>query len=161
MFLLSERLFKFYVFVHSLGCISLWPHGLQHARPPYPSLSPGVCSNLYPLSRWCHTTISSSVTSFSSCPQSFPESGSFPMSWLFATGDQSIAASASALVLPVNSQGWVPLGLIGLISLESKGLIKSLLQHNSKASVLWFSAFFMVQVSHPYMTPRKTKALTI
>ena len=85
----------------------LWPHGLQHARLPCPSLSPGVCSNSCPLSRWCHPTISSSIVPFSSCPQSFPASGSFPMSWLFASGSQSIGASAS--VLPMNE-------CLGLIS---------------------------------------------
>ena len=110
---------------------------------------------------WCHPTISSSVTSLSSCPQSFPASGSFPMSWLFALGNQNIGTSAS--VLPMNIQGWFPLGLIGLISLLLKGL-KSLLRHhnlhNLKASVLRHSAFFMVQLLQPYMTTGKTIALT-
>ena len=121
MFLLSERLFKFYVFVHSLGCSSLWPHGLQHARPPYPSLSPGVCSNSCPLSWWCPPTILSSVAPLSSCPQSFWASGSFPMSQFFSSSRQSIGVSASASVLPMNIQGWFPLGLTGWISLQSKG----------------------------------------
>ena len=104
--------------------------------------------------------ISSSAIPFSFCLQSFPPSGSFPMSWLFTVGGQSIGASASASVLPVNIQGWFPLGLIGLI-LWSKGL-KSLLQHHSsKASILQHSAFFMAQISHPYMTTGKTIALTI
>ena len=103
---------------------SLWPHGLQHARPPCPSPSPGIYSNSCPLSRWCHPTISSSVGAFSSWPQSFPESGAFPVSWLFASGDQSFGASASASVLPMNIQGWFPLGWTGLISLQSKGLSK-------------------------------------
>ena len=94
---------------------SLQPHGLQHARLPCPSLSPRVCSNSCPLSHWCHPAISSSVTSFSSCPQSFPASGSFPMSWLFTSGGQINGATVS--VLPMNIQGWFPLGLIGLISL--------------------------------------------
>jgi len=93
-------------------------HGLWHARLPCPSLSPWVCSNSYPLSQWCHPT---SVIPFSSCPQSFSASGSFPVSQLFASGGQSIGASASALVLPVNIQGWFPLGLTGWISLLSKG----------------------------------------
>ena len=96
---------------------SLWPHGLQHARLPLPSLFPEVCSNSCPLSRWCHPTISSSVVPFS-CLQSSPASGSFPMSWLFASGGQSIGSSAS--VLPMNIQGWFPLGLTGLISLLSR-----------------------------------------
>ena len=106
---------------------SLRPHGLQHTRLPCPSLSPGACSNSCPLSRWCHPTISSSVTCFS-CPQSFLASGSFPMSWLFASGSQSFgaSASASASVLVINNQDWFPFGLAGLISLQSKGLFKSL-----------------------------------
>ena len=98
------------------------PHGLQHARIPCPSLSPGVCLSLCPLSWWCYLTISSSVTPFVFCLQSFPASGSFPMSWLFKSGGQSIRASASASVLPVIIQGWLPLGVTGLISLLSKGV---------------------------------------
>ena len=101
---------------------SLRPHGLQHTRLPCPSLPPRVCSNSSPLSRWCHPTISSFVTPFSSCPQSFPASGSFQMSPFFASGGQSIGASASALVLPVNIQGWFPSGLTDLMPLLSKGL---------------------------------------
>ena len=101
---------------------SLQPHGLQHARLPCPSLSPGACSNSCPLSQWCHPTISSSAIPFSSCFQSFLASASFPVSRLFASGGQSIGASASASVLPMNIQGWFPLGLTGLISLQSKGL---------------------------------------
>ena len=96
------------------------PHGLQHARPACPSPSPWVCSNSCPLSWWCHPTISSSVTPF--CSQSFPVSGSFPMSWLFARGGQSIGASASASALLMSIQGWLPLRLTGLISLLSKRL---------------------------------------
>ena len=101
---------------------SLQPHELQHARLPCPSLSPGICSNSCPLSRWCHPIILSSVVPFSSCPQSFPASGSFPMSWLFSSGGQSIGGSALASVLPLNIQGWFPLGLTGLISLPSRRL---------------------------------------
>jgi len=97
-----------------------WPHGLQHARPPCPSPTPGTCSNSCPSSRWCHPTISSSVIPFFSSPQSFPASGSFPISQFFAPSGQSIGASAS--VLPMNIQGWFPFGLTGLISLQSKGL---------------------------------------
>ena len=100
---------------------SLWPHGLQHARPPCPSSSPRVCSSPCSLHQWCHTAISSSDTIFSFCPQSLPALGTFPMSHLFASDDQNMGASASASVLPVNSQGWSPLRLIGLISLLSKG----------------------------------------
>ena len=99
---------------------SLRPHELQHARVPCPSPSPGACSNSCSLSPWCHPTTSSSVTPFS-CPQSFPPSGSFPMNWFLTPGGQSIGASASASVLPMNIQGWFPLGLTGLISLQSKG----------------------------------------
>ena len=101
---------------------SLQPHWLQHARLPCPSLSPGVCSNSCLLSQWCHPTISSSVSPFFSCLKSFPVTGSFPIRWLFTSGDQSIGASASASVLPMNIQGWFPLVLTGLISLLSKGL---------------------------------------
>ena len=100
----------------------LWPHGLQHARLPCPSPSPRACSNSCPLSQWFPPTISSSVMPFSSCLQSFPLSGSFLMSWFFAFGSQSIGASASASVLLMNIQGWFPLGLTGLISVQSKGL---------------------------------------
>ena len=109
-----------FVVVQLLSPVSLHPHGLQHTRRPCSSLSSGVCSNPRPLSRWCHPTISSSVAPFSSCPQSFPASGSFPVCQLFASGDRSVGASAS--VLPMNIQGWFPLGLTGLISLQSKGL---------------------------------------
>ena len=101
---------------------SLWPNGLQHSRLFCPSLSLGVCSNSYPLSQWYHPTISSSVASFSSCPQSFPGSGSFPKGQLFASGGQSSRASVLASVLPMSIQGWFPLGLTGWISLLSKGL---------------------------------------
>ena len=98
---------------------SLQPHGLQNAWLTCPLLSPAVCSNSCPLSWWCHPSISSSVIPLSSCLQSFPGSGSFPMSWLFTSGGQSIGISASASVLPMNIQGWFPLGLSGLISLLS------------------------------------------
>ena len=117
----------FYVCMHaclvaSVVSDSLWPHELQHARPPCPSPTPRVYSNSCPLSRWCHPAISSSVIPFSSCSQSLPASGSFPMSQLFAWGGQSIGVSASASVLPVNTQDWSPLGWTGWISLQSKGL---------------------------------------
>ena len=102
---------------------SLWPHGLQHTRLPCPSVTLRVCSNSRPLSQWYHPTISSSVALFSSCPQFFPASGSFPMRRLFASGGQSTGASAS--VLPMNIQGWFPLELNGLISLQSKGLSRA------------------------------------
>ena len=101
---------------------SLQPHGLQHTRFPSPSPSPRACSSSCPLNQWCHPTISSSVVPFSSCLQSFPAPGSFLMSWLFISGGQSIEASASASVLPMNIQGWLLLGWTGWISLQSKGL---------------------------------------
>ena len=101
---------------------SLQPHGLQHARPPCPSPTPGAFSNSCPSSWWCHPTISSSATPFSSCLQSFPVSGSFPLSQLFTSGGQSIGVSASAPVLPMNIHNWFPLGLNGLISLQTTGL---------------------------------------
>ena len=110
----------FLLFSHSVMSDSLQPHGLQYCRLPCPSLSHGVCSNLRLLCWWCHPTISSSVSPFSSCPQSFPASSSFPVCQLFASGGQSIGASAS--VLPVNIQDRFPLGLTGLISSQSKGL---------------------------------------
>ena len=134
--------------------------GLQHTRLPCPSLSPRVCSNSCPLSRWCHRTISSSVTPFS-YPLSLPTSGSFPVSQLFTSHGQSIGASASASVLPMNIQEWFPLGLTGFYLLTIQGILKCLLQHhNTKALVLQHSAFFMVQFSHPYMTTGRNIALT-
>ena len=135
---------------------SLRHHELQHARLPSLSLSPWVHSNSCPLSQWCHPTTSSSVIPFSSCLQSFPASGSFPMCRLFASGGQSIEASTS--VLPMSIQDWFPLRLeIWLDFLAVQGILKSLLQHHSsKASILRHSAFFTVQLSHLYMTTGKT-----
>ena len=104
---------------------SLRPHELQHARPPCPSPTPGVHPNPCPSSWWCHPTISSSVIPVSSCPQSLPASGSFPMNQLFAWAGRSTGVSASASVLPMNTQDWSPLGWTGWISLQSKGLSKS------------------------------------
>ena len=106
---------------HSVMSKSLRPHGLQHTRPPCLSPTPGVYSNSYPLSWWCHPTISSSVIPFSSRLQSFPASGCFPVSQLFTSGGHSIEVSASTVVLPMNIQDWFPLGWTGLISLQSKG----------------------------------------
>ena len=117
---------------------SLQPHGLQHARLPCPTLSPGVCSNSCPLSWWFHPTISSFVVPFSSYPQSFLASGSFPISQIFASGSQIIGASAS--VLPVNIQYWFPLVLIGSISLMSKGLSGVF-----SSTRLWKHQFFSAQ----------------
>ena len=138
----------------------LQPHESQHARPPCPSPTPGVYSNSCPSSRWCHPAISFSVVPFSSCPQSLPASGSFPMSQIFTWGGQSIGVSALASVLPMNTQGWFPLGWTGWISLQSKGLSRAFSNHSSKASIFQCSAFFTVQLSHPYMTTGKTIALT-
>ena len=129
---------------HSVVSDSLWPHGLQHARLPCPSLFPEVCSDSWPLSRWCHSTISGSVTPFS-CPHSFSASGSFPTSQLFPLGGQSIGASASASVLPMNIQGWFLIwfwGLTDLISLLSKGLSRVF-----SSSTVWKHQFFGTQPS--------------
>ena len=109
-------------FSRSVVSDSLWPHELQHARPPCPSPNPKIYPNSSPLSQWCHPTISSSVIPFSSCLQSFSAWGSFPMNQLFASGCQSVGVSASKSVLPMNTQDWSPLGWTGWISLQSKGL---------------------------------------
>ena len=133
---------------------------MQHARLPCPSSTPGTCSNSSPSRSWCRPTISSSVVPFS-CFQSCPASGSFLKSQLFTSGGQSIGASALVSVLPMNIQDSFLLGLTGLISLQSKGLLRVFLQpRSSKASILQCSAFFIVQLSHPYMTTGKTIALT-
>ena len=141
---------------------SLQPHESQYVRPPCPSPTPAVYPNSCPLSQWCHRAISSSVIPFSSCLQSFPASGSFPISQLFPSGGQTIGASASTSVLPVNTQDWSPLGWTGWINLLAvQGALKSLLQHHtSKASILHRSSFFTVQLSHPYMITGKTIPLT-
>ena len=120
-----KKIWKYIFFVqfsHSVVSDSLWLRGVQHTRPPCPSLTPGVHSNSCPLSQWCHPAIPSSVIPFSSCPQSLPASGSFPMSQLFAWGGHNIGVSASASVPPMNTQDWSPLGWTGWISLQSKGL---------------------------------------
>ena len=141
--------------VQLLSIVQLFATPWTAARPPCPSAIPGACSNSCPLSWWCHPIISSSVISFSSHLQSFSASGTFPRSQLFASGGQSIGVSASASVLPVNVQDWFPIGLTGLISLQS------LLQpYSSKASILQCSVLFIVQLSHPGMTIGKTVVLT-
>ena len=115
---------KKYTFSHHSCSVmpnSLWPHELQHSSLPCPSPFPRICSKSYPLSRWCHPAIAFSVLPFSACLQSFPASGSFPMSQLFTSGGQSIGASASEPVLPMNIQGWFPLRVTSLISLMFKG----------------------------------------
>ena len=117
-------------------CLTLQPHGLQHTRLSCPLPTSGTYSNSCPLSQWCHPTISSSVVSFSSCFQSFPASGAFPASQLFASGGQSVRASASASVLPMNIQDWFPLGLTGLISLQFERFSRVFSQHcSSRASI--------------------------
>ena len=132
---------------HFSSVQSLSPHESQHTRPPCPSPTPRLCSNSCPSSRWCHPAISSSVVPFSSCPQSLPASGSFPMSQLFAWGGQSTGVSASASALPKNTQDWSPLGWTGWISLQFKGHSSLLQHHSSKASISWHSAFFTVQLT--------------
>ena len=123
-------------FSRSVVSDSLRPYGLLHARPPYPSPIPGACSNSCPSSWWCHPTISSSVVPFSSRLQSFPASGSFPMSQFFTSGGQIIGVSVSASVFPMNIQDWFTLGFSDLISLLSKGLSRVFWHHNLKTSVL-------------------------
>ena len=152
---LSQIIVSVSQFSHSVMSDSLWTHGLQHARPTCPLSTSTVYSNSTPLRWWCHPTISSFVVLFSFCLQSFPASGSFPRSQSFTSGGLSIGVSASASVLPMNIQDWFPLGWTVWISFQSKGVfsktsprlssLKSLLQqHNSKASILWCSAFFIV-----------------
>ena len=139
---------------------SLQLHGLQRARLPCPSPIPRACSNSCPSSQWCHPTILSSAIPFSSCLQSFPESGSFPMSQYFPSGGQSTGASASKSFLPMNIQDWSSkIDWFDLLTVQ--GTLKGLLQpHNSKASILCCSAFFMAQLSQSYMSTGKTIALT-
>ena len=149
------------LFSNSLLYNSPWLYGLQHARLPCISSSPGVCSNSCALSQWCHPTISSSVVPFSSHLQPFPASGSFQMSQLFTSGGQSIGISALALVLPVNNSGLISFRIEWFDLLAVQGTLKSLLQHHSsKTSILQHSTFFIVQVSHSYMTTWKTLTLT-
>ena len=133
---------------HSVVSNYLWSHGLQHARPPCPSPTPRAYSNSRPLGRWCHPIISPSVTPFSSCLQSFPVSGSFPKSQFFASGGQSIVASASASVLTMNIQDWFPLGWTGLISLLSKELSKVF----SNTTVLGISSLALSLLYGPTLT---------
>ena len=148
-------------FSHSVLSDFLQPHSLQHARLPCSSPIPGAYSNFCLLSQWYHPNISSSLVPFSSHLQSFPASGCFPKSQFFSLAGQSIEVSASASVLPMNIQDWFPLGWTGWISLQSKGLLRVFSNTNSsKASILQHSAFFMVQLSHPYMTTGKIIALT-
>ena len=160
-YLLQFICFSSVQFSRSVVSDSLWPHGLLHTRLPCPSPTPGAYSNSCPSSRWCHLTISFSVVPFSSHLQSFLASGSLPMSQFFSSSGQSIGVSASASVLPVNTQNWFPLGWTGLISLQSKGL--SIVFSNTtvqKHQFLGTQFFSIVQLSHPYMTTGKTIAFT-
>ena len=146
----------------------LQPHGLNQARPPCPSPFSGFCPSSCPLNRWCHLTISSSIAFFS-CPQFFLASGSFPVTWLFTSGRQTIGVLASALDTRMSIQGWFPLGLTGLISLLSKGLSRvfstTLWKHHffgtQPSLFIYFFTFFMVQLSYSHMITGKTTTLTI
>ena len=158
--LVSTLKFSSVQFSHSVMSNSLRPHGLPHARPPCPSSTPGVHPNSCPLSRWCHPTISFSVVPLSSRLQSFPASGSFPVSRFFTSGAQSIGVSASASVLPMNIQGWFPLGWTCWISLLSKGLSRVFNTTVQKHQ------FFCTQPSlwsnsHLYTTTGKATAFTM
>ena len=144
---------------------SLPPHESQHTRPPCPSPTPGVHWDSRSSSQWCHPAISSSVVPFASCPQSLPAWGSFPMSQLFTWGSQSTGVSALASFLQKNTQGWCPLEWTGWISVQSKGLSRvfsntTVQKHQKKAKSIRRSAFFTVQLPHPYMTAGKTMFLT-
>ena len=147
-------------FSSSVVSDSLRPHESQHARPPCPSPTPGVYSNSCPSSRRCHPTISSSVVSFSSCPQSLPASRSFPVSQLFAWGGQSIGVSASTSVLPMNTQDWSPLGWTGRISLQSKGLSRVFSNTTVQKYQFFGTQFSLQSNSYPYMTTGKTVTST-
>ena len=152
---LFRHQFSSFQFSCSVVPNSLWPHELQHARPPCPSPTPRVYPNSCPSSRWCQPAISSSVMPFSSCLQSFAASGSFPVSQLFAWSGQSIGVLASKSVLPMNTQDWSPLGWTGSVSLQSKGL--SIVFSNTTVQK---HQFFYTQLSlHPYMTTGKIIAL--
>jgi len=138
---------------------SLWPHGLQHARPPCPSPTPGVYSNSCPLSRWCHPTISSSVAPFSSCLWSFPASGSFQRVSSLHQVAKVLEFKLQHQFFQWNIQDWFPLGWTGWISLQSKGLSR-VFSNTTLQNHQFYSAFFIAQLSQPYMTTGKTTALT-
>ena len=149
---LSSVQFSSVQFSHSVVSNSLWPHGLQHARPRCPSPTPRAYSNSCPSSWWCHPTISSSVIPFFSCLQSFPASGSFPVSQFFTSSGQSIGVSASASVLPMSIQDWFPLGWTGWISLQYKGLSR-VFPNTTVEKHQFFGAQLSLQSnSHPYVT---------
>ena len=138
-------------FSRSVMSDSLWPHGLQHASLPCPSPTFRAWSSSCPLSQWCHPTISFSVVPFSSCLQSFPASGSFPMSHLFTSSSQNIGASASASVLPMNIQDWLALGLTDWISLESKGPSKVFSNTTIQKHQFFSAQLFLIVQSHIHM----------
>ena len=149
------------LFSHPVVSDSLRPHGLQHNGPPCPSPSPEVCPISCPLHQWCHPALSFSGAPFSFCPQSFPASGTFPMSWLFSSGNQNTGASALTSVLPMSIQGWFPLRLTSLIFLLCKGLSGVF-----SSTTVWRHQFFgalpsLWSSSHSHMTTGKTTALTI
>ena len=159
--MISSVQFSSFQFSRSVVSDSLWPHELQHTRPPCPSPTPGVHPNPCPLTQWCHPTISSSVIPFSSCPQSFPTSGSFQMNQLFTSGGQNICVSASTSVLPMNTQDWSPLGWTGWISLQSKGLWRvfsntTVQKHQFFGAQLSLSALFL----YVLFSSRQLKRLT-
>ena len=147
-------------FSHSVRPSSLRAHGPQYARLPCPSPTPRAYWNSCPLCWWCHPTISSSVIPFSSYLQSFPASGSFPMSWFFASGGQKIGVSASASALPMNIQDWSPLGGLVWSPCNPRNSQESSPTLQFKSIHSWHSAFFIVKLSYPYMTTGKTIALT-
>ena len=154
-------MFLFVLYAVQFSCsvmsdsVALWTGARQASQ----SITPGVHPNPYLLSWWCHPTISSSVIPFSSCPQYFPASGSFPMSQLFTSGSQNIGVSASASVLPMNIQDWFPLGWTGWISLQSKGLSR-VFSNTTVQKHQFFSTQLHLQSNSPYMTTVKTIALT-
>ena len=153
--------FSSVLFSRSVMSDSLRPHGLQHSRPPCPSPTPRAYSSSCPLNWCCHATISSSVITFSSCLLSFPTSGSFQTSQFFTSSGQSIGVSAFSISTSNEYSGLISFRIDWFDLLAVQGTLKSLLQHHSsKASVLWHSAFFIVQLLRPYMTTGKTIALT-
>ena len=155
MYILSRSELCSVQFSRSVVSDSLWPHELQHARPPCPSPSPGVHSNSRSSSQWCHPAISSSVVPFSSCPQSLPASESFPMSQLFAWGGQSTGVSALASFLPKNTQGWSPSEWTGWISLQSKGLSRVFSNTTVKKRQFFGAQLSLQSNSHVHTWPQE------
>ena len=141
------------LFSHTVVSDSLQPEGLHHPRPPCPSPTPALCSNSHPSSRWCHPTISSSAVSFSSCLQSFPASGSFSMSQLFASGAKSIGVSSLASVLPMNIQNWPPLEWTGWIAMLSKGLSRAFSNTTVQKHQFFSAQLFLWSNSHIHTWP--------